>query len=233
MEPIRDLNDLRYGLNKRWIWRDVESYWHGRDCLRKIYYSIHDLNHEIGFLSERPMKEVVFIISLVDWIRDAYNSIYKLLNPAVVASFTYQNEEYAKKAKEYLLAIRSFIVAHPLSTNRHAKYGFDGDMICVDIKSKKDTLALALPNGKNWLYIGIEGVQEYGKDISHDFLLTFYSAKMDKMRFFKYMGASYSDLYEVARVQIDKLYALDKYLAKQKRADYIEIKRNENSNDKT
>lgn len=104
-------------------------------------------------------------------------------------------------------------------------------MICVDIKSQKDRLALMLPNTDQWLYIGIEGVQEYGKDIPHDFLLMFYSKKMDKMRFFKYMGASYSDLYEVARVYIDKLYALDKYLAKKKRADYI--KKDANGNDKT
>ena len=51
------------------------------------------------------------------------------------------------------------------------------------------------------------------------------------MKYFKHMSASYSDLYEVARVQIDKLYALDKYLAKQKRADYI--KKDANGNDKT
>lgn len=231
MEPIRDLNDLRNGLYKRWVWRDMESHWRGMDCVQKINYSIQDLNHELDSLSDRPMKEVVFVISLVDWIRDAYNSICKLLRPDALNSFKYQNEAYAKKTKAYLTAMRSFVVAHPLSTSRHEKYGFDGDMICVDIKSSKDRLALALPNRKNWLYIGIEGVQEYGKDIPHDFLLMFYSKKMDKMRFFKYMGASYSDLYEVARVYIDKLYALDKYLGKQKKADYI--KRNANRNDKT
>lgn len=230
MEPIRDLNDLRNGLYKRWVWRDMESYWRGMDCVQKINYCIQDLNHELDSLSDRPMKEVVFIISLVDWIRDAYIAICKhLLRPDVLTSFKYQNEAYAQKTKAYLTAIRSFVVAHPLSTNRHEEYGFDGDMICVDIKSKKDTLALALPNTK--LYIGIEGVQEYSKDIPHDFLLMFYSKKMDKMRFFKYMGASYSDLYEVARVYIDKLYALDKYLAKQKRADHI--KKDANRNDKT
>lgn len=231
MEPIRDLNDLRNGLYKRWVWRDMESYWRGMDCVQKINYSIQDLNHELDSLSDRPMKEVVFVISLVDWIREAYNSICKLLRPDVLTSFKYQNEAYAKKAKEYLKAIRSFVVAHPLNTNHHAEYGFDGDMICVDIKSQKDRLALMLPHTDQWLYIGIEGVQEYGKDIPHDFLLMFYSKKMDKMRFFKYMGASYSDLYEVARVYIDKLYALDKYLAKKKRADYI--KKDANGNDKT
>ena len=201
------------------------------DCLQKINYSIQDLNHELDSLSDRPMKEVVFVISLVDWIRDAYNSICNLLRPDVLTSFRYQNEAYAKKTKAYLTAIRSFVVAHPLSTNRHEEYGFDGDMICVDIKSQTDRLALTLSNTDQWLYIGIEGIQEYGKDIPHDFLLMFYSKKMDKMRFFKYMGASYSDLYEVARVYIDKLYALDKYLAKKKRADYI--KKDANGNDKT
>lgn len=231
MDPIRDLNDLRNGLYKRWVWRDMESYWRGMDCVQKINYSIQDLNHELDSLSDRPMKEVVFVISLVDWIREAYNSICKLLRPDVLTSFKYQNEAYAKKAKEYLKAIRSFVVAHPLNTNHHAEYGFDGDMICVDIKSQKNRLALMLPNTDQWLYIGIEGVQEYGKDIPHDFLLMFYSKKMDKMRFFKYMGASYSDLYEVARVYIDKLYALDKYLAKKKRADYI--KKDAKGNDKT
>ena len=231
MEPLKNLNDLRNGLYKRWIWRDMESYWRGMDCLQKINYSIQDLNHELDSLSDRPMKEVVFVISLVDWIRDAYNSICNLLRPDVLTSFRYQNEAYAKKTKAYLTAIRSFVVAHPLSTNRHEEYGFDGDMICVDIKSQTDRLALTLSNTDQWLYIGIEGIQEYGKDIPHDFLLMFYSKKMDKMRFFKYMGASYSDLYEVARVYIDKLYALEKYLAKKKRADYI--KKDANGNDKT
>lgn len=231
MEPLKNLNDLRNGLYKRWIWRDMESYWRGMDCLQKINYSIQDLNHELDSLSDRPMKEVVFVISLVDWIRDAYNSICNLLRPDVLTSFRYQNEAYAKKTKVYLTAIRSFVVAHPLSTNRHEEYGFDGDMICVDIKSQTDRLALTLSNTDQWLYIGIEGIQEYSKDIPHDFLLMFYSKKMDKMRFFKYMGASYSDLYEVARVYIDKLYTLDKYLAKKKRADYI--KKDANGNDRT
>lgn len=231
MEPLRDLKNLQNGIYKRWVWRDMESYWCGMDGLQKINYCIQDLNHEIGSLSDRPMKEVVFVISLVDWIRDAYNSDYKLLKPDIVASFTYQKEEYFQKAKNYLSAIRSFVVAHPLSTNRHAEYGFDGDMICVDIKSKQDALALSLPNTQNWLYIGMDGIQRYGKEIPHDFLLMFYSKKMDKSQFFKYMGASYSDLYEVARVYIDKLYALDKYLSKQKRSDYI--KKDVDGNGKT
>ena len=34
---------------------------------------------------------------------------------------------------DYIKALRSFVVAHPLSTSRHSKYGLDGNYICVDI----------------------------------------------------------------------------------------------------
>lgn len=231
MEPLKNLNDLRNGLYKRWIWRDMESYWRGMDCLQKINYSIQDLNNEVTSLSERPMKEVVFVISLVDWICDAFASILKLLKPDISASFQYKNEESCKKVKGYFKAIRSFVVAHPLNTTRHKEYGLDGDMICIDIRSKKYTLVSLLPNSMNWFHLGFDGLQQYAKDIPYDFILMFYSQKMDQMKYFKYMSASYSDLYEVARVQIDKLYALDKYLARQKRADYI--KKDASGNDKT
>lgn len=231
MEPLKNLNGLRTGLYKRWIWRDMESYWRGMDCVQKINYSIQDLNNEVSSLSERPMKEVVFVISLVDWICDALASILKLLRPDIVASFQYKNEESSKKVKGYFKAIRSFVVAHPLNTTRHKEYGLDGDMICIDIRSKEYTLVSLLPNSASWFHLGFDGLQQYAKDIPYDFILMFYSQKMDQMNYFKYMSASYSDLYEVARVQIDKLYALDKYLARQKRADYI--KKDASGNDKT
>lgn len=231
MESLTNLNDLRNGLYKRWVWRDMESYWRGMDCLQKINYSIQDLNNEISSLSERPMKEVVFVISLVDWICDALSSILKLLRPDIAVSFQYKNEEYCKKVKRYFKAIRSFVVAHPLNTTRHKEYGLDGDFICIDIRNKEYTLVSLQPNGINWFHLGFDGLQQYAKDIPYDFILMFYSQKMDQMKYFKYMSASYSDLYEVARVQINKLYALDKYLARQKRADYI--KKDANGNDKT
>lgn len=177
------------------------------------------------------MKEVVFVISLVDWICDALDSILRLLKPEIVASFQYKNEEYLKQTQRYFRAIRSFVVAHPLNTDRHGFYGLDGDKICVDIRTPKNTLASVLSNNATWLYIGIDGLREFGKDIPYDFILLFYSQKMNQMKYFRYMSASYSDLYEVARVQIDKLYALDKYLKKQKRVDYIQ--KEENSNDET
>ena len=87
MESLTNLNDLRNGLHKRWVWRDMESYWRGMDCLQKINYSIQDLNNEISSLSERPIKEVVFVISLVDWICDALSSILKLLRPDIAVPY--------------------------------------------------------------------------------------------------------------------------------------------------
>lgn len=221
MESINNPNYRENGLYKRWVWRDIASYYRGINCLKKIKYCIDDLNQEIKFLTNNPIKEVVFIISLVDWILDAYNLICRLLKPDVIKSFIYLNEE-AKQAEEYFKAIRSFVVAHPFSTNRHPQYGLDGDMICLDIIRKDSPLVNMQPNNKNWLYIGIGQTQQYGKDIPHDFILVFYSKKIDESRFHKYMGASYCDLYEVTKLYIDKLQALDKYLSKQKRTNYIQ-----------
>ena len=192
MEPLKNLNELHNGLYKRWVWRDIESYWCGIDCVQKINFSIQDLNHEVTSLSERPMKEIVFVISLVDWICDALASILKLLRPDIAASFQYKNEESSKKAEGYFKAIRSFVVAHPLNTTRHKEYGLDGDMICIDIRSKEYTLVSLLPNDRNRFHLGFDGLQQYAKDIPYDFILMFYSKKMDQMKYYKYMSASYS-----------------------------------------
>ncbi len=45
--------------------------------------------------------------------------------------------------------------------------------------------------------------------------------KKDNMQFFEYIGANFDDLYHVAELQIDKLYALDMYLGKLRKKDWM------------
>ena len=40
------------------------------------------------------------------------------------------------REKKNFKAIRSFIVAHPLNTDRHTEFGYDGKKECIDIKLK-------------------------------------------------------------------------------------------------
>lgn len=54
-----------------------------------------------------------------------------------------------------------------------------------------------------------------------DFYLYCYSEQIDGMEFFQKIGCRYCDIYNVARIYIDKLYALDSFLVKNiKRKDY-------------
>ena len=72
INKIRNLNDLRRGdvrgLYKRLIYKTPNTYHKVCDYLQKINYSIQDLNGEIECLSKISAKEIIYIISLVDWI---------------------------------------------------------------------------------------------------------------------------------------------------------------------
>ena len=219
MEELRNLNDLDRGIHKRWIWGTKDNYFRSCDYLQKINYSIQDLNAENKNLSTPSMKDVIFVIALVDWICEAVKSIQEILLQDVLSGFIYKEDERVKKAGKYFKAIRSFVVAHPLNTSRHKDYGLDGDLICVDVRRKISPIVSTYSKNTDWFFLGIDGFQENAKNVSADFVLCGYSQKIDRMQFSKFIGANFSDLYYVAKLQIEKLYALGKYLGKLRKKD--------------
>lgn len=221
IEKLKDLNDLNRGIYKCWIWGDKDSFYRGNDYLQKINYSIQDLNREIQNLSQPTMKEVIYIIVLVDWIYEAADAILKLLRKKLGKNFEYPEECSLSQAKKYLRAIRSFVVAHPLNTNRHKEYGFDGDFICVDVRHKTSLLMKADAMAKDWYHLNIDGMQENGIDIASDFVLYACSEQIDGNQFYKIIGANFSDLYYAARLQIENLYELDRRLSKLKKKEWV------------
>ena len=110
-------------------------------------------------------------------------------------------------------ALRSFVVAHPLTTTDHSTYGMDGKLICVDIRLS--TPHLSLLDDKYFSYLDYDGYHK-GKQLDADFYLYGYSKEIENMTYSVYIGCSMSDIYHVAELYIDKLYTLDKYLSKQK-----------------
>ena len=219
MEELRNLNDLDRGIHKRWIWGTKDNYFRSCDYLQKINYNIQDLNAEIKNLSTPSMKDVIFVIALIDWICEAVKSIQEILRQDVLSGFIHNDDEEVKKAEKYFKAIRSFVVAHPLNTSRHKDYGLDGDLICVDVRSKISPIISTYSSNADWFFLGINGFQENAKNVSADFVLCGYSQKTDKMQYSKFIGANFSDLYYVANLQVEKLYALDKYLGKLRKKD--------------
>lgn len=216
---LKNLNELNSGIQKKWIWGSVEQFYKSCDYLQKINYSIQDLNSALSDGLIPSMKDVIFVIALVDWIKEACECLEKALIPEIVQDFLYQNEDQLDNAKKYFTAIRSFVVAHPLSTNRHRAYGLDGGKICVDIRGASNLRCLS--KNSDWYHLGMDGMQANAKEIPFDFVLYIYDQNHYDMQFFQYVGCDFADIYQVAELYIDRLYKLSRYLDKQKKKDWI------------
>ena len=62
---------MNHGIHKHWIWGDKDNFYLSCDYLQKVNFCIQDLNAEIYNLQTPSMKEVVYIIALVDWVCEA------------------------------------------------------------------------------------------------------------------------------------------------------------------
>lgn len=219
---IKSLNDIcrdnRFGLYKQWIYKK-EDYIKMCDYMQKISYSIQDLNSTIKELENFDRKNIVYIISLVDWIREALNAIVSVINPKVISHFSFSKQDELKQHNDYFKAIRSFVVAHPLATTNHSKFGLDGDFICIDIRDYEH-LFIFKRNGNREYSISIDGLKN-GIISNGDFYLLSYSKKYYSMQYYTIIGCNYCDIYNTASLYVEKLYALDKYLVKNvKKKDY-------------
>lgn len=217
IKELKDLSDI-HRVTKRGIYKihladGTESYNKICDYMQKINFCIQDLNAERCNCQELTMKTIVYVTVLVDWLHEAVEAVEGMYREGVMDNFQYIHNEELIKARNYLRAIRSFMVAHPLSTNRHPKYGFDGDLICIDIRLPNEALSI-VPESS--FYLLNHNGQSQGKNDHADFYLYAYSRKVAHKVSSVYIGCVMSDIYRVAEIFIDKLYAMDKYLMTQK-----------------
>ena len=175
IKELKKLNDLNSLNSKKWIWGSEYNHSITLDYLQKVCVSIMDLNSEMKYLDKPEIKDIVFIITLVCWICEAKKSIYDKLIDEVKEHIKLEEDEELKKANEYMKALRSFVIAHPLKTNRHDKFGMDGDLICVDFRSADDPICKLNDDPTFWFSLDIEGLHENATDEQSDFnLLVFY-----------------------------------------------------------
>lgn len=219
IKKLKTLSDININpLLKKWVLKNKADYSKVCDYLQKINYSLNDLNSEIECLQEIKAKDVVYIICLVDWIKEAYSAYVSTLKENIKKGFTFSKQSELYKANKYFTAIRSFVVAHPLNTDRHPAMGFDGNFICIDIATWSSILDAFYPD-KYYLHIDYDGIQRGVKDETDDLILRAYSND-DKMKFSRSITCKMKDIYYVAELYFKALKELSKYLAKQKKADY-------------
>ena len=213
------INHLSFnGLNKEWILADKNSDLIG-DVLQKITFSISDLNKEISNY-RFSQKSIIYQIVLSSWILEGVEKLPNLLRDDLIHKFKYENQEY-KKAKEYLKAVRSFVVAHPLQTFKHELYGFDGDLVSTDIYSGI-TKTILFTKDERISVVRVSGIKNYNSayDGNPDYYLKAYSKKKDNSSFFVLIGFYFQDLFDSINHVLEYVSALDKFLLGQKYKDY-------------
>lgn len=221
IELLRDLNDLssgsRAGLHKRWPLKDEAEFDLLCDYLQKVNYCIQDFNSTISEGFDQNRKDTVFLIALTDWIIKAVEQVSSCYSDEVLNSFSYSRQAALDSSRNYFKALRSFVLAHPLGTNRHKEYGLDGDLICIDIGSAGTATKMLKDGHYRLTYSGIVPISGQAPT---DVILSVYR-KTDGAAYFQHIGFDMRDVRDIAEVQIDYLYALDRYLAKQKQRDYL------------
>lgn len=216
---LENINNVDAGVHKRWIYSNKVDYELVCDYLQKINYSIQDYNHLISHKLSRG--DVCYLILLVTWIQESYKQIEKTVRKDVIAAFEYSGDGLVMLCNKYIRALRSFVVAHPLSTSQHFKYGLDGNYVCVDIAVGQLDMALRVFNPSDrFYYLSLNGLEKVNSIADYDYRLYVYSKK-ENAEFFNYFGCKFTDLEIVGQAYIDKLKALDKYLAHQKKKEYV------------
>lgn len=220
LEPLRGTDTLgasaRCGIQKHWPLKSkTEDSLHW-DYIQKVNYAVQDFNASIAEKGTLTRENVVFAITLIDWINDAVERVMRCYKTEIVSEFAYSRQNELDSARRYFKAVRSFVNAHPLGTDRHESFGLDGTYVCIDIRNKSATLTMFNADLLMLTHNGLEPVDHLDES---DVVLYAYS-KTDGGMFFHYIGLDLADVCQVAHLCIDKLYELDRHLGHLKKRDY-------------
>ena len=160
--------------------------------IQKLNWNIDDFNRLIDNIKEP--KDVIYFIVLGDWIKEACVMIYALYEK-YANNFVYKENKSRKQANDKFEAIRSFIVAHPLKTSRHSDEGYDGTKKCIDIYMHTPTI--------------VRAAGQYNK-LNADYYIAYY----DDLICFRYEGHMYSEIWDCAYYNVDRIEEFRKYLSK-------------------
>lgn len=212
---IKDLNGLkRYdhvGLYKKGHCVSIEKYNLACDYLEKINYSLQDIHTELQKTHDRSV--LICVIAYICWIQESVCELKGCYKPYVFEDFIFKNMGAITENTYFLKAIRSFVLAHPFTTDRHIKYGFDGTIRCIDIRQRGSNVPFSFADNADKFYLDVCGKVKYdNQDV--DYWLYIYNDNKYQNKFKQYIGISISSLCNIANDYIDYLYALDKHMSK-------------------
>lgn len=209
------------GVDKIWVYNSKTEYELSNDYIQKLNYNLKDFydlkdNHN-------GRKDIYYLVQLTQWIIEIPHAYISLLRPELLEEFKFSKVDLLGQAVKYMQALRSILLAHPLETDRHPKYGFDGDFISVDMGFPKSSLFMIA--AENFLRpkcskLSLDGMQRNEMIDDCDYSIVGYR-KSEGARFYQYIGCNISDLVVVVDLVKDYMNELDVYLSKQKKRHYL------------
>lgn len=119
-------NSSHRGLQKQWTLKsstDDALHW---DYIQKVNNAVQDFNESVSDKASLTREGIVFAITLVDWINDAVEKVLQCYRDDIVVGFSFAQQDELGRMREFFRAVWSFVNAHPLGTDRHGVFGFDG-----------------------------------------------------------------------------------------------------------
>lgn len=206
------------GLDKHWIYGSKLNYNLSCDFIQKLNYDYEDYSEYNNPENIKSRKDVYYIVQLAVWIMDTYELFEKLIVPRLLINFVFSEESKNEFIKKYLKAIRSAIVAHPLSTNRHPDYGFNGDFISIDIGFPRQQVFWNAFKYRTTI-INLQGVVEEVDAEDCDFCITGYR-KNKGAEFYEHVGFNKADIDGCVEFYKKKMNELDVYMKKLKKSNF-------------
>lgn len=224
IKPLKStdgLSDGKGGIRKKWPWKDPDHYELMSDLILKANYSIQDFNDAIKDGFTPNIKDTVFLVALATWIKDAYWQInYTCLNEKIRTKFEFSRQNELTEARNYLEAVRSIVIAHPLNSTRHEGYGFGPEgRICIDVRRKS---FLDSYPGAVIYRITPKGFEKTDSVEDNEIaLMTCRRTQTEKGKLhFERCCLDMCDIRNSAQVYIDALYELDRHLGRLRKKDF-------------
>ena len=213
-EILKDIQGLcainRVGAIKKGIYANRKDYDMVQNFLQKIAFCISDLNEERDNERSEFPQNLLYKLALATWIVESFYLVKRaVVKNEAIKDYQYEKQEELEEAHAYLCALRSFVLAHPMNTNKHKKYYFDGAIVCIDLyESTADILAL-LPE-QEFQHMDFCGIKER-KENEDDYYMGAYLFKNDSYHRIQ-IGSKTEYIYEVVRRYVEALYDLDRKL---------------------
>lgn len=153
--------------------------YNSQNYLEKLKYVCTDFDALYSKnVNDITLQDVICAVVYMDWAIESVDMIEKELSYVLSTSFATSNKY--DKLKDYSNALRSFIIAHPLETNRHSKYGLDGSFICIDIQPQVNNFIIGPGLYK---YFSLSGLQnKSNKNKSYVYIKCYSANKFNENR---------------------------------------------------